>query len=514
MEGEEESSMDIVTNKMSNPEDVPMTFGINEPGGKELYQQLTKEFKRKQELADKLSEVFDQNLKRNVKFDKSDPAHLEMFVKQHQKSPVLPDNDPIWDKTGVEKEDDPSLKEYSLSPLDPGMEFMKDAVDLLSFHHLLDFAIQKKEAFLLIQQVIDGLMNVPIYAPALFLLLKQAPWPKVVDAIYVLKNYKVAIVHLTQMPFANNTVGFACSWLRSCIKGKTLTQESLALFVDSLAYFRDKRVWTPSEIVDKNVPEEFEKSLRFVHSPSGSPWRPEGVDFVDMIVEELPQIQSKLSSALRNKTLALFDNQIPDNLGLWTKERDRDFLFLYLDYVVKLLNVYEVTLLRLLNKTCYTLISEEGLINQSVRGIDIKAVPSNIVAQPYDFEKPESVQAFVATIHPAIMTSIDRERDEVFLVRNEVYFGIHPERKSNFNETATLFGTSAQRFMLARYLVFDDGKATPQQNKDYLEAVETSVQALIESRHRQQPTQKLNVKPKPQPTKPKKIENKKKKHKH
>ena len=235
-----------------------------------------------------------------------------------------------------------------------------------------------------------------------------------------------------------------------------------------------------------------------MYSPVDSPWRPKDVDFVDMILEELPQMQYKLSAALRTKTLALFDNQVPENIKMWSRERDRDFLFLYLDYIVKLLNLYEVTVLRLLNKTCYTLISEEGLVNQSIRGIDIKAVPSNIVAQPYDFSKPELVKAFCETIHPAIMTSIDREREEVSLIRNEVYFGLNVgHQEESFSNEATMFGTSTQRFLLAKYLVFDDGKATPQQNKEYLEAVETSVQTLIEMRHRQLPSAKPKPKPKP-----------------
>jgi hypothetical protein len=117
------------------------------------------------------------------------------------------------------------------------------------------------------------------------------------------------------------------------------------------------------------------------------------------------------------------------------------------------------------------------------KGINLKQVPPECLTQLYDFSTPEKTKEFMETIHPKIITSIDRERQEIFAIRNILYFGVQMQREKEYDANATVFGTSTERFMLAKYITVDDSKITREQNKEYLDAVAASVEVLIRKRH-------------------------------
>jgi hypothetical protein len=481
-----DEEMDIVT-KDSPPEST--VVGVNEKEGQALLKKLTEEFNRKEKLAQRFHQIFDTELKKNVVFDKKDPRHLELFVQQHQRVPLVK-IDTLAPEQQSLLETDYAYKEYSLSPLDKGMEAMKDATDLLGFYNMLDFSLSEKEHFHLTQQVLNPLMNVPIRVPALFLLIKRNPWPAIVDAIYVLKTYKATVLHLSQTPFINNTIEFSCAWLRETFKEKVVDAKNVELFMDSLAYHSsDNKIWTVEELFKQKVPQEFKDSLRFVNSPVGCPWRPSNVDFADMIVEELPAKMETLGKELKSQTLALFGNKPVEDLGQWTSDVDARFLFLYLDYIVEVLRVYEVCILRLLSKTCYSLFYSDLDVAQKKqtlpnnRGIDLKSIPRDIVCASYNFKTPSDAKEFCESIHPAIMTTIDREREEIFAIRNSIYFGMNVEKENVNDNMATLFGSTIQRFTLARYIAFDDSKNSRKDLADYLEEISVAVHTLMKQRH-------------------------------
>jgi hypothetical protein len=435
--------------------------------------------------AKETEQFFDIKTRKNIKTDYNNVEHLKAIAKKTHADIFLPSDSPVFADERVTRD----LKDRVLFvPFEDWPEF-SSVTNVLGFGKQLKE--KRKELELVVEKFLAtlGVLDIPIHAPILYMLICQDKTTAIVPSSVVLGAYFLTLSRMKSMPIFNSNLSMSLGYFRECLETDTFKREE---FDEWIAHCTEKkipdfildskgkqvptppqRVWTPEEIIDGKFPEEFTTRLQSVAMYKGAPWRQKDVVTKDDVIDAHMATKQKNFCEYIAKAHGIFENtQEEISLDKFTKEKNQLFVALHSAYVITLIREYEVAILNLLDQSCLShynfgtqALSLDGKIIDMTKAVGVpmgmmdprrKAVlfcqgeiPGTALHTTDSNSKKEYIEE---AIPDDVKRVLNENRSAVTTVRNAA---IHTPQYDEFFPDSHL-GTPKQYFSLLLYLQFFD----------------------------------------------------------